>query len=111
MCEADGLRGQTYITNFITHVNSYTGVAYYNDPTIVAWETGNELGGAVALPASLSPLETPLTASTTGYINAEVWPPYSWTKFIVQTIRKYDTKHLIIDGAFRLRFSSSRRLN
>ncbi|CDR46534.1 hypothetical protein NBRC10512_001658 [Rhodotorula toruloides] len=67
----------TYITNFITHVNSYTGVAYYNDPTIVAWETGNELGG---------------------YINAEVWPPYSWTKFIVQTIRKYDTKHLIIDG-------------
>ncbi|BGP35567.1 hypothetical protein JCM10296v2_007408 [Rhodotorula toruloides] len=67
----------TYITNFITHVNSYTGVAYYNDPTIIAWETGNELGG---------------------YINAEVWPPYSWTKFIVQTIRKYDTKHLIIDG-------------
>ncbi|GEM11152.1 glycoside hydrolase [Rhodotorula toruloides] len=62
----------SYITYFITHVNSYTGVAYYNDPTIIAWETG--------------------------YINAEVWPPYSWTKFIIQTIRKYDINHLIIDG-------------
>lgn len=37
---------QNYIVNFVTHVNSYTGVAYKDDPTIIAWETGNELGGA-----------------------------------------------------------------
>ncbi|CDR46532.1 RHTO0S12e05732g1_1 [Rhodotorula toruloides] len=68
---------ETYITKFLTRVNSYTGVAYKDDPTIIAWETGNELGG---------------------YINAEVWPPASWTTAIIAWIRKYDTKHLIIDG-------------
>ncbi|KAJ8291639.1 Mannan endo-1,4-beta-mannosidase 1 [Rhodotorula toruloides] len=67
---------ETYITKFLTRVNSYTGVAYKDDPTIIAWETGNELGG---------------------YINAEVWPPASWTTAIIAWIRKYDTKHLIID--------------
>ncbi|BGP35565.1 hypothetical protein JCM10296v2_007406 [Rhodotorula toruloides] len=68
---------ETYITKFLTRVNSYTGVAYKDDPTIIAWETGNELGG---------------------YINAEAWPPASWTTAIIAWIRKYDTKHLIIDG-------------
>ncbi|PRQ70629.1 Glycoside hydrolase superfamily [Rhodotorula toruloides] len=68
---------ETYITKFLTRVNSYTGVAYKDDPTIIAWETGNEFGG---------------------YINAEVWPPASWTTAIIAWIWKYDTKHLIIDG-------------
>ncbi|BGP27822.1 hypothetical protein JCM10295v2_006800 [Rhodotorula toruloides] len=68
---------QTYITKFLTRVNSYTGVAYKDDPTIIAWETGNELGG---------------------YINAEIWPPAAWTTAIAAWIRKYDRKHLIIDG-------------
>lgn len=36
-----------------------------------------------------------------GYINAEVWPPASWTTAIIAWIRKYDTKHLIIDGELR----------
>ncbi|GAA5915844.1 hypothetical protein JCM6882_006818 [Rhodosporidiobolus microsporus] len=66
-----------YITAIVTRVNSYTGVPYYRDPTILAWETGNELGG---------------------YINAEMWPPASWTNQIITYIRKYDSQHLIIDG-------------
>ncbi|GAA5834464.1 hypothetical protein JCM11251_007015 [Rhodosporidiobolus azoricus] len=66
-----------YITAIVSRVNSYTGIPYFRDPTILAWETGNELGG---------------------YINAEMWPPASWTNQIIDTIRKLDTSHLIIDG-------------
>ncbi|GAA6037508.1 hypothetical protein JCM8097_008224 [Rhodosporidiobolus ruineniae] len=69
---------KTYLTKFLTRTNSYTGVKYVNDPTIIAWETGNELGG---------------------YINAEMYPPASWTKTIIDTIRTYDKNHLIIDGS------------
>lgn len=32
-----------YIKQVITHVNSRTGVPYYEDPTIIAWQIGNEL--------------------------------------------------------------------
>ncbi|KAJ9156952.1 Glycoside hydrolase [Coniochaeta hoffmannii] len=36
-----------YIHTLLTHVNQYTGVSYANDPTIFAYETGNELCGPV----------------------------------------------------------------
>ncbi len=32
-----------YVAHLVEHVNTYTGVAYKDDPTILAWETGNEL--------------------------------------------------------------------
>lgn len=32
-----------YVSRLLGHVNPYNGVAYKNDPTILAWETGNEL--------------------------------------------------------------------
>lgn len=65
----------------MTRVNSYTGVAYVNDPTILAWETGNELGGASnpLLPHSTRVAPDTLAGWCTGYINAEQWPPLSWT--------------------------------
>lgn len=50
--------------------NSYTGVLYKNDKSILAWETGNELKC-----------------------------PYSWTKEISGYIKSLDSKHLLIDGA------------
>jgi mannan endo-1,4-beta-mannosidase len=31
----------------MTHINPYTGLTYAQDPTIMAYETGNELGGPV----------------------------------------------------------------
>lgn len=36
---------KNYIKHLITHVNPYTGLSYAEDPTIFAYETGNELGG------------------------------------------------------------------
>ena len=43
---------KTYIGFLLNHVNSYTGIAYKNDPTILCWETGNELAATGAPPSS-----------------------------------------------------------
>ncbi|GAA6024642.1 hypothetical protein JCM10207_003909 [Rhodosporidiobolus poonsookiae] len=66
-----------YIGKMLSRVNAYTGVSYANDPTILAWETGNELGG---------------------WQNAEMWPPAAWTTAIINVIKKYDRNHIVIDG-------------
>lgn len=34
---------EAYIAHLLDHVNPYTGLAWKNDPTVMAWETGNEL--------------------------------------------------------------------
>jgi hypothetical protein len=60
---------EAYISALLNHVNTYTGVAYKDEPTIMAWETGNEL--------------TPTT---------------SWTQQISTYIKGIDSKHLVIDG-------------
>lgn len=60
---------ETYIATLLNHVNIYTGIAYKDDPAIMAWETGNELG-----------------AST------------SWTQTIATYIKTIDHHHLVVDG-------------
>jgi hypothetical protein len=60
---------EQYISTLLNHVNHYTGVAYKDDPTIMAWETGNEIA-----------------------------PPITWTKTITAYIKSIDKHHLIIDG-------------
>jgi mannan endo-1,4-beta-mannosidase len=62
---------EQYIGVLLNHVNVYTGVAYKNDPTIMAWETGNEL---------LS--------------------PSSWTQTIANYIKSVDGNHLVMDGNY-----------
>ena len=57
------------IKHVLTRVNSRTGVAYCDDPTILAWETGNEVD----------------------------CPP-SWTRRIAAYIKSLDGKHLVLDG-------------
>ncbi|CDR37878.1 RHTO0S03e00562g1_1 [Rhodotorula toruloides] len=67
-----------YIKVLLTHVNQYTGVALKDDPTILAWETGNELGG---------------------YMLGGGAPPASWTKSIATYIKSLAPNHLVADGS------------
>lgn len=53
----------------LTRKNTYTGVAYKDDPTILGWETGNEIDA------------TP-----------------EWTRQISAYLKELDPKHLVIDG-------------
>ena len=38
---------KNYITKLLTHRNQFNGLTYAEDPTIFAYETGNELGGPI----------------------------------------------------------------
>lgn len=62
---------EAYISVLLNRVNRYTGVAYKDDPTILAWETGNELD-----------------------------PPVSWTNTISTYLKQQDPQHLVIDGTY-----------
>jgi hypothetical protein len=53
----------------LNRINTRTGVAYKNDPTILAWETGNELAS-----------------------------PHRWTRKIAAYIKELDPRHLVLDG-------------
>jgi len=60
---------EQYISHIINRVNSLTGIAYKNDPTILGWETGNGL-----------------TA------------PPDWVQTIAGYLKSIDHNHLVIDG-------------
>ncbi|GLV54511.1 hypothetical protein KDH_13580 [Dictyobacter sp. S3.2.2.5] len=60
---------EQYISTLLNHVNAYTGVAWKDDPTVMAWETGNE-----------------------------IIPPDSWTETIAAYIKGLDHNHLVLDG-------------
>ena len=61
---------EQFIQHVLTRVNSYTGVAYKDDPAIFAWETDNEIQGS----------------------------PIAWENRICSTIKKVDPHHLVING-------------
>lgn len=60
-----------YINVLLNHVNSYDGLRYKDDPTIMAWETGNELSA-----------------------------PSSWVEDISAYIKGEDPHHLVMDGNY-----------
>ncbi|GAC1362821.1 MAG: hypothetical protein NVS2B12_13250 [Ktedonobacteraceae bacterium] len=62
---------QNYIALFLNRVNQFNGLEYKNDPTILAWETGNEIS-----------------------------PPPSWTATIANYIKSLDGNHLVMDGTY-----------
>lgn len=68
-----------YIRTLLTHKNVYTGLTYAEDPTIFAYETGNELGGP-----------------TFGDMDV----PVSWTTEIAQYIKDLAPQKLVIDGTY-----------
>ena len=61
---------KNHISYVLNHVNRYTGIAYKDDPTIMAWETGNEVYNA----------------------------PNSWTEMIAQYIKSLAPNQLVVDG-------------
>ena len=68
---------QAYITHVVEHVNPYTGLAYSADPTIMAWETGNEMW-----------------CQTCG---GNHWDG-SWTKAVADHIARVAPRQLVVDG-------------
>lgn len=68
-----------YITQYLNHINAYTGVRLGDDPTILAWETGNELGGYF-LGDAAGP------------------PPRVWTDEIARHIKSLSRRTLVADG-------------
>lgn len=74
---SDILRSQfkEVISTILNRVNSLNGIKYKDDPTILAWETGNELD----------------------YREERV--PSEWTLEMATYIKSIDPKHLIIDGS------------
>ncbi len=60
--------------NFVLNrKNTYTGILYKNDKSILGWETGNELNA-----------------------------PYEWHKKVADYIKSIDKNHLVIVGFYRL---------
>ena len=70
---------KTYIRHLLTHINPYTGLSYAQDPTIFAYETGNELGGPIF-----------------GDQNV----PVAWTDEICSYVKQLGPKKLCIDGTY-----------
>lgn len=69
---------KAFISYVLNYVNRYTGIAYKNDPTILAWETINE-----------------------AYIDGVNWPYGAWTVDIAQHIKVTEgAQQLVIDGHF-----------
>jgi mannan endo-1,4-beta-mannosidase len=62
---------ETYIGTILNHKNALTGVLYKDDPTILAWEEGNELNDA----------------------------PASWISTIATYIKSQDANHLVAFGS------------
>jgi mannan endo-1,4-beta-mannosidase len=61
---------KAYISVLLNRINSYTGISYKEDPTILAWELGNELNEA----------------------------PVDWVEEIVKHIKELDGNHLVAHG-------------
>ncbi|WP_044914742.1 fibronectin type III domain-containing protein [Butyrivibrio sp. WCE2006] len=66
------------ITHLLNRTNTVTGVQYKDDPAILCWETGNEMGNR-----SQVERDDELTA---------------WTNQVVEHVKSIDTNHLVLDG-------------
>jgi len=68
---------QAHITHVLDHVNRYTGRRYGDDPTIMAWETGNEMWCETCA--------------------GNAWDG-SWTKAVADRIKALAPRQLVVDG-------------
>lgn len=70
---------KNYIEKLLTHVNPYTGLSYAADPTIFAYETGNELSGPVFGDKAV---------------------PANWTQDICRFVKRLGPEKLCVDGTY-----------
>jgi mannan endo-1,4-beta-mannosidase len=68
-----------YVHTLLTHVNRYTGLSYADDPTIFAYETGNELSGPV-----WGDMDVPVT----------------WLGEISGYVKELAPRKLVVDGTY-----------
>lgn len=74
-----------FVGELLRHVNAETGLAYKDDPTIMAWENCDGCG-----------------AKLDGKTSAD------WTEFLGQSIKAIDKSHLYENGAFAGRLGTQR---
>lgn len=70
---------KAYIRTLLTHVNPYTKLTYANDPTIFAYESGNELGGPVFRDMNVPP---------------------EWVRDIATHLKELAPAKLFVDGTY-----------
>jgi mannan endo-1,4-beta-mannosidase len=68
-----------YIHTIVTHFNPYTNMTYADDPTIFAYETGNELEGPVSRDMNV---------------------PVAWVSEIGTLVKELAPKKLLVDGTY-----------
>lgn len=68
-----------YVRTLLTHVNAYTNITYAQDPTIFAYETGNELGGPVF---------------------GDMDVPVEWLREIAGLVKELAPEKLLVDGTY-----------
>lgn len=66
-----------YIDHVVSHVNPYTHLAYRDDPTVMAWETGNEIWCQTC--------------------DHHAWDP-RWTQQVADHLTSVAPRQLVIDG-------------
>ena len=70
---------QDHVAAVLNRVNSFNGVAYKDDPTIMAWELANEPRGTEGWPPAMEPLQ-------------------SWIEDMAAYVKTLDTNHLLSTG-------------
>ncbi|GAA5893365.1 uncharacterized protein JCM6883_007643 [Sporobolomyces salmoneus] len=73
---------RAYINNLLTHTSPYTNLTLATDPTVLALETGNELGG---------------------WTGKHYPPPVDWTTSISQYLKELAPETLVISGSYGVR--------
>ncbi|KAG0662394.1 hypothetical protein C6P46_003340 [Rhodotorula mucilaginosa] len=73
---------ELYVRTLLNHTSPYTNLTLASDPTILAFETGNELGG---------------------WTGKHYPPPVAWTRSIAQLIKSLSPNSLVVSGSYGVR--------